>query len=256
MKKFMLLCIFINTIVLPSGYIEHTQDRIKQAASYLMNNKKKVAKEVSKELVEDSKIVGGAMLAATAYGVMSNQITAHFCSGYYTNNSVYFRNCHKEKLDVAVKDHRIPMGSSLAKYVLDTSNPTILGLYWGIADTWKIGAFFGICAALACRAGKWPKFNPKDVIKQTGVGLASLSALAAIAGGIGYVSAQHELLPYELESMINRKCGYPWTDFPRYAANFFADYTGYYGGTMLGIGLISWMLYIRYVEEQKIKTNR
>lgn len=251
MKKLILLCMFINTIVSPSGYINHTQDTIKQAASYLMNNKKKVVKEVSKELLEDSKIIGGAILAATAYGVISHQIVAHFWPSYYTNNGVHFRNCHNEKLDAGVNDHRIPMRSSLAKYMLSTKNPTMLGLYWGIADTWKIGAFFGLCSALACRAGKWPKFNPKDVIKKTGIGLASLSALAAIAGSIGYVSAQKELLSPELESTINIKCGYPWKDFPPYAASFFADYTGYYGGTMLGIGLISWILYTRHAEEQK-----
>ncbi len=284
MKKFILLCLFTNTILLPAEtYVKQAKDTIKPAVSYLMNNKKKVAKNVGKELLEDGKIIGGVMLAAIAYGVMSNQIAARVCPKYFIEGfrkkplndiryyherpeevkNIWLMNAYKDKtptLKEMLGTHSALHAKIwLADYMLKTKNPTILGLYWGIVDWWKLGALLSISVTLAARAGKWPKIAAKDLIKPIGIGLAALGALAATVGGIGYVSPKY--LPPALYYRIDKESGFDASSYKymdRYTASYFAHQVGYFGGAVAGAGLIGWMLYKRYLsaqEEQKVKTK-
>lgn len=106
--------------------------------------------------LEAVRIVLFATLAAIAYGIVHDLITAHLCVEYFT---------------VAHPP------------VFPTSSPFLLGLGWGIIATWWVGLLLGIALAAAARLGPWPK-----------LGLAALrppillvmlaSALAAFLAGI------------------------------------------------------------------------
>jgi len=117
--------------------------------------------------VEFIKIVLLAVLAAVAYGIVHDQITARVCVEYFT-----------------VAHPR----------VFDTDSPTLLGLGWGVIATWWAGFIFGLPAAALARWGKAPKLAAKELLGPIGVLLGVMGFCALVAGIAGYVLARQGVI--------------------------------------------------------------
>jgi hypothetical protein len=96
------------------------------------------------------------MLAAIAYGIVHDQITAHLCVEYFTI-------AHAP--------------------IFPADSPLLLGLGWGIIATWWVGLSLGIALAVAARAGAAPKLGLAD-LRRPIVLLMAASALAALGAGL------------------------------------------------------------------------
>ncbi len=108
-------------------------------------------------------IVATAILAAVVYGVLHDQVTARVCVEYFTIG-------HPP--------------------VFATSDPTLLGLGWGIIATWWVGLILGVPLAIVARWGSWPKTPPSALWKPIGLLLLCMAACAAVAGVLGYQAAR------------------------------------------------------------------
>lgn len=113
---------------------------------------------VKRNVWEGCKIAVFATLAAVAYGILHDQVTAHVCVEYFTI-------AHPP--------------------VFPTESPFWLAIGWGIIATWWVGLPLGIALALAARIGSPPKLALSNVRRRI-VGLMVVSGISAvIAGCIG-----------------------------------------------------------------------
>lgn len=107
-------------------------------------------------------IVVMAVAAAVTYGVLHDQVTARVCVEYFTIGHA-------------------PL--------FDTTDPTLLGLAWGVVATWWVGLILGIPLALVARLGSWPKTPPSALFKPIAVLLGCMGVCALVFGVIGYALA-------------------------------------------------------------------
>lgn len=107
-------------------------------------------------------IVGLSILAAVAYGILHDQVTARICVEYFT-----------------VGHPRL----------IASDSPAVLGLFWGVAATWWVGLLLGCCLAICARAGEQPKLEARDLIKPLGWLMAAMFCFAALAGLIAYLAS-------------------------------------------------------------------
>src|SRR5215212_9662276 len=101
--------------------------------------------------------------AAVVYGVIHDQVTARVCVEYFTIG-------HPP--------------------VFDTTDPTLLGIGWGVIATWWVGLILGVPLALSARIGAWPKWDARRLLLPLVIMLAILGAFAVVAGVAGHVAAQ------------------------------------------------------------------
>ncbi|HXE53265.1 MAG TPA: hypothetical protein VN541_09635 [Tepidisphaeraceae bacterium] len=112
-------------------------------------------------------IVGLCIASAVFYGIVHDQITARICVEYFTIG-------HPP--------------------VFDTSDPTLLGLGWGVIATWWVGLILGIPLALSARFGRRPKRSAKSLVRPIGILLLVMGCCAALAGTIGFILAGKKLI--------------------------------------------------------------
>jgi hypothetical protein len=98
-------------------------------------------------------IVALSILACVTYGILHDQITARICVEYFTIGHA-------------------PL--------LNTDDPTILGLGWGVIATWWVGVLLGIPLAAAARLGHWPKREPATLVRP----LTRLMMVSAVVAAI------------------------------------------------------------------------
>lgn len=79
--------------------------------------------------VQNAKIILLATVAAIAYGILHDQITARLCVEYFTIG-------------------HLPL--------FPTSSPTVLAICWGVAATFGLGALLGVVLALVSQSGGLP----------------------------------------------------------------------------------------------------
>ncbi len=103
------------------------------------------------------------VLAAIAYGIVHDQITARVCVEYFTIG-------HPP--------------------VFPTDDPTLLGLGWGIIATWWVGLILGVALAVAARAGSRPPRGVRSLLRPVVLLLATTGAAALVMGIIGYAVAE------------------------------------------------------------------
>ncbi len=155
-------------------------------------------------------IVVTCILAAILFGVLHDQITARVCVEYFT------------------------VGHAKA---IDTDNPTLLGLYWGVVASWWAGLLLGLGLATAARVGPRPKRELKSFLKPIGGLLIVMALFAMIAGGVGYTMgiggniALHDTIR---ETVPNAK-------WPAFQACAFAHLASYYVAFIGGGMLIAWV---------------
>ena len=109
-------------------------------------------------------IIGLSVLAAIAYGIVHDQVTARICVEYFT------------------------IGHAR---LIDSDSPTVLGLFWGVVATWWVGLPLGTGLAIAARAGSTRrKLEPKELVPSLARLLLVMFAMAAIAGCLGYFGSK------------------------------------------------------------------
>ncbi len=120
------------------------------------------------EPVQFFAIVALAILASVAYGVAHDQVTVRISLEYFT-----------------IGHPRL----------IDTSAPTMLGLFWGVVATWWVGLPLGGALAFAARSGTRPKINARHlvgpVLRLLGLMAASALLVGAIAGALARSGALH-----------------------------------------------------------------
>ena len=114
--------------------------------------------------MEFAKIILLSVLAAVAYGVVHDQITARICIEYFTIGHP-------------------PLIRSVS--------PTMLGLAWGIVATWWVGLPLGWLLASAARRGSRPKLNAAQVAPAIAALMLIVALLALITGSTAYLLATH-----------------------------------------------------------------
>ncbi len=146
---------------------------------------------------------------AIAYGLVHDQITARVCQEYFT------------------------LGHDTPLFV--PRNPTMLGLFWGVAATWWVGLLIGLPLAAAMRLGKLPPLDTRWLVPKLirlllimlGVAVAGL-ALTLFADLGGYLPASWKLIVPE---------GVPDKKIGRYVADAVAHNlsygVGFFGGVQL-----------------------
>jgi hypothetical protein len=101
--------------------------------------------------------------AAITYGIVHDQVTARVCVEYFT----------------------------IGHYpVFNTTDPTLLGIGWGIIATWWVGLLLGIPLAFVARAGERPKRSPNSLVRPVGVVLIVMGVASLIAGLVGWLLAR------------------------------------------------------------------
>jgi hypothetical protein len=114
-------------------------------------------------LVESFKIIGLGVIAAIAYGIAHDSVTARVCVEYFTIG------------------HERIFGT--------TESPTLLALGWGFAATWWVGLGLGIFLAMTCQIGRKPKLTVKDLFRPLRNLLATMAVVSLAAGLGGYYAA-------------------------------------------------------------------
>src|SRR5262249_4341724 len=101
-------------------------------------------------------IIAMCIVAAVAYGIVHDQVTARICVEYFTIG-------HPP--------------------VFNTDDPTLLGLGWGVYATWWAGLGLGILLARAGRSGNRPPRSLRSLVRPV-VLLLLITGLSAIGAGL------------------------------------------------------------------------
>jgi hypothetical protein len=150
--------------------------------------------------------IGGAVI----YGMLQDQVTARVCVEYFTIGHYDYWGLQ---------------------------DPTLLAFEWGVIATWWVGLFMGIPLALSARISRRrPKLSAQDLLRPALVLLASIGAVAFIAGVTGYVTARTGgvYLAEPLASLV------PRTKQVAFLADLWAHIAAYGSGVLGGIVVCVW----------------
>lgn len=127
--------------------------------------------------MQSLRIILLCVASAIVYGVCHDQVTARVCVEYFT------------------------VGHTP---ILPTESPTLLALFYGTMATWWVGVIFGVLAALASRAGSWPKLEAAHLIRSIACLLTVMAVASILAGVTGYQLANSGgfVLPEPLGSRV------------------------------------------------------
>ncbi|MBL9085848.1 MAG: hypothetical protein JNM10_01785 [Planctomycetia bacterium] len=103
-------------------------------------------------------IVALCVGACVVYGVLHDQVTARIAIEHFT---------------------------VLHPTIVDSTDPTVLALLWGVIATWWVGLFGGILLAVAARAGTRPKRGATTLLRPVALALVLTASCAAIGGFVG-----------------------------------------------------------------------
>ncbi|HET9408019.1 MAG TPA: hypothetical protein VFO39_12340 [Candidatus Sulfotelmatobacter sp.] len=158
--------------------------------------------------MESLRIVATCVLAAVAYGIVHDQITARICVEYFT-----------------VFHPPILRG---------THSPTLLAFGWGVIATWWVGALLGIPLAIAARAGSRPKLSVHDLFPMIGRLLIVMGGCALVAGVAGFIIGGAPQFMVEFLPPDSRQ---------RFVADWWAHMASY-GSGFIG-GVVLWVVAYR-----------
>ena len=149
--------------------------------------------------------VGGAVL----YGIVHDQITARVCIEYFTVG-------HPK--------------------VVESRDPTVLGLVWGVIATWWFGLFLGCLVASFSTLGSRPPLGARDLVRPLAVALLAMGALAAAAGFVGAALARSGAV-WLLEPTAS---AVPAAHHVGFLADLWAHLASYGGGLLAAVALSVW----------------
>jgi len=107
------------------------------------------------------------ILSAVVYGILHDQVTARVCVEYFTIG-------HPP--------------------IFNTTNPTLLGLGWGVVATWWVGLLLGAPLAMAARAGSRPKRDVFSLVRPIAILLTTCAVSAVAAGLVGGILAGQRMV--------------------------------------------------------------
>jgi len=105
-------------------------------------------------------IVLMSILAAVTYGIVHDQITVRVCLEYFTIG-------HPK--------------------VIESQDPTLLGIVWGVIATWWAGLLLGVPLAVAARIGSRPRRSLRSLLRPILFLLGVMAGFAIVSGVIGYM---------------------------------------------------------------------
>lgn len=105
-----------------------------------------------------------SVLAAIGYGIVHDQITTRVCIEYFT-----------------IAHPRL----------IESTSPTVLGLFWGVVATWWVGVLLGIPLAIAARSGGWPRLTWRNLQRPILTLLLVMACCAALAGIATWLSTRN-----------------------------------------------------------------
>jgi hypothetical protein len=155
---------------------------------------------------ETFKIVLLCVVAAIAYGIVHDQITARVCLEYFT---------------------------VFHPPVFATRSPTLLALGWGVLATWWVGVFLGVPLALTARAGSRPPLSAPQLVRPVVTLLAVMACCALAAGSTGFFLAKRGLVSqpeWTIPALAQ-------SAYPRFVADWCAHSASYASGFLGGIVL-------------------
>ncbi len=160
----------------------------------------------SRSGVRKAKIILLCTVAAVAYGVVHDQITARLCVEYFTIG-------HPP--------------------LFHTSSPTMLGICWGIAATVGIGALMGVALALVSESGGLPPVPTPRLLRFILGLLAVMTISASLAGVVGFELSRRSIIsmPVALAELV------PPSQHHRFMAVWFVHGASYLVG-IVGASLI------------------
>lgn len=147
------------------------------------------------------------IVAAVAYGVIHDQITARLCVEYFT---------------VAHPP------------LIHTSSPTLLGLFWGTVATIGVGLLLGVVLALVSQSPGMPPISVPRVTRMVARLLVITAITAALAGVVGFELSRRSVIsiPAGLAAAV------PIEHHHRFMAVWFAHGASYLVGVAGGSLLI------------------
>ncbi len=152
-------------------------------------------------------IVSLCVVAAVAYGIVNDQVTARVCVEYFTIG-------HPP--------------------IFHTDSPTLLRLGWGVVATWWAGFLLGWPLAFAARFGPRPRRDAWTLLRPIGFLLAVMAITATLAGVVGFVLARAGAI--ELVGWIARSV--PQGRHARYLADLWTHDASYLVGFVGGLVVI------------------
>lgn len=152
------------------------------------------------------RIVLYAVIAAVVYGVVHNQFTARLCLEYFTIG-------HPP--------------------VFPTTDPTLLGLGWGVIATWWVGAILGVALAIAAGVGGRPERRPESLLRPLALLMAIAGLCAALAALVGWQLAESGAI-WLVEPLASQVPPEKQSRFLSAGAAHLASYAvGFVGGAVL-----------------------
>lgn len=109
------------------------------------------------------KIILSTLIAAIAYGIIHDMITAHLCVEYFTIG-------HPK--------------------IIESESPILLALTWGVIATWWVALPMGILIAAFNHLGKRPSLEFNRVLKLIVKLMLFMFGIALFSGIIGYVLSE------------------------------------------------------------------
>jgi len=114
--------------------------------------------------VQALRIVVACIISAIVFGVVHDQMTARLCVEYFTLG-------HPK--------------------IVETQDPTLLGLVWGVVASWWVGALLGLALAVAARKGPLPRIDAASLHGSLVRLLGVMTLCSAAAGALGWQFARH-----------------------------------------------------------------
>lgn len=156
------------------------------------------------------RIVLLAIAGAVLYGIVHDQVTARLSLEYFTI-------AHPP--------------------IVDSEDPTVLGLVWGVVATWWVGAILGVLLAVAARAGSRPRRSARDLVRPIAVLLGTMAACALLAGLLGAFLGGSRAVVL-LDPFASRV---PDARHARFLGAWWAHVASYAVGAVGGLVLAAWV---------------
>jgi hypothetical protein len=116
--------------------------------------------------MEFLKIVLASIVAAVIYGVLNDLVTAHLCIEFF----------------------------KLFPLDIQSSNPIVIAVVYGVLTTWWVGLILGMVVASAARIGNTPKLGVADVMRPIGILMLIVAGVAATFGFATYLMSTDDYL--------------------------------------------------------------
>lgn len=188
------------------------------------------------EAVESSKIFGLSVVTAVTYGVLNDQVTARLSPEFFSKFLL------KQRPDSWNGFLLGGVENTLEK----TNSPTVVGLIWGVASTWWMGALLSVPLIAATRSGSWPKLGASNLVAPAMVALGGMGVASAVSGLAGYCWAARSAEAKKRDIYDVSETDVPLEKLDALVAVSHAHTAAYVSGVATGLGLVAYALIKRH----------